>query len=55
MVERIATERAAGDRLQVIADRLNADGILSATGRPWNTGTVSRVANSVTAQRLAAA
>lgn len=49
---RIFRERAAGAKLRTIADGLNRDGLVSATGRPWNTGTVARVAKSVTAQRL---
>lgn len=50
---RIFAERADGRKLSDIATGLNADGITSATGRPWNTGTVARVARSVTANRLA--
>lgn len=51
-IARIVSERANGALLRTIADGLNADGLTSATGRPWNTGTVARVANSVTAGRL---
>lgn len=54
IVSRIASERAAGATLALICAGLNRDGIPSATGRPWNTGTVSRVARSVTARRLSA-
>lgn len=50
----IVRQRASGASLRAIADQLNADGITSATGRPWNTATVSRVARSVSARRLAA-
>jgi DNA invertase Pin-like site-specific DNA recombinase len=49
---RIVSERASGALLRTIADGLNRDGLTSPAGRPWNTGTVSRVARSVTAQRL---
>jgi DNA invertase Pin-like site-specific DNA recombinase len=41
--------------LKTVAGTLNDRGILSPAGRPWNTGTVSRAARSVTAQRLARA
>ena len=50
---RIFREREQGSTLATIAQNLNADGVPSASGRPWNTGTVSRVARSVTARRLA--
>ena len=49
---RITGERAAGRTLEQVAAGLNTDGLRGATGRPWNTGTVSRAARSVTAQRL---
>lgn len=49
---RISRERAAGRTLAQVAAELNADGITGATGRRWNTGTVSRAARSVTALRL---
>ena len=49
---RIVSERDNGALLRTIADGLNRDGLTSATGRPWNTGTVARVARSVTADRL---
>lgn len=48
----IARQRASGTPLRAIVDKLNADGTPSATGRAWTTGTVSRVARSVTARRL---
>lgn len=51
-MRRIVALRAKHTPLQAIADALNADGSRSPAGKRWNTGTVSRVARSVTAQRL---
>ncbi len=39
----MASERSAGKTLKEIADRLNADGHTTRSGRPWTTGTVYSV------------
>jgi len=43
VVERIAREHAAGAKLQAIADRLNADGVLGGHGGRWYPATVKRM------------
>jgi DNA invertase Pin-like site-specific DNA recombinase len=44
---RIAREKARGRTLQAIADRLNADEIPTASGKPWGTSSVQKVLLSV--------
>jgi hypothetical protein len=41
--ERIRSERASGSTLQVIADGLNAEGVLTPTGRNWTPATVRKI------------
>ena len=41
--DRIRSERTAGTTLQAIADRLNAEGITTPTGRSWSPALVRRV------------
>lgn len=43
VVDRIIAERAEGRTLQAIADRLNAEGIATATGREWRRSTIDKV------------
>jgi len=45
--ERIATERAAGDSLRTIADRLNAEVVSTARGGRWHASTVRAVPASL--------
>jgi DNA invertase Pin-like site-specific DNA recombinase len=44
---RIAREKGKGRTLQAIADRLNADKIVTAGGKPWGTSSVQKVLQSV--------
>jgi DNA invertase Pin-like site-specific DNA recombinase len=52
-MRKIVNLRAEGKKLREIVQILNVAGSKSPTGKPWNTGTVSRVQHSVTARRLA--
>lgn len=45
--QRIATERAAGDSLRAIADRLNAEAVPTARGGRWYASTVRAVLDSL--------
>jgi hypothetical protein len=49
VADRIRSERAAGRTFQAVADRLNADGIPTATGLPWTKQTVAKAVASVAA------
>lgn len=53
--ERIATERAAGDSLRTIADRLNAEVVPTARGGRWHASTVRAVLASLALDAEAAA
>ena len=44
---RIAREKARGRTLQAIADRLNADQVATASGKPWGTSSVQKILLSV--------
>lgn len=56
VVRRICREREKGATMQAIADRLNAEGVPTATtGAKWYASTVRRVLTSSTAQRLGVA
>lgn len=45
--QRIAAERAAGDSLRTIADRLNAEAVPTARGGKWHASTVRAVLDSL--------
>lgn len=53
--QRIAAERAAGDSLRAIADRLNAEGVPTARGGRWHASTVRHVMDSLALDAVAAA
>lgn len=53
--QRIAGERAAGDSLRTIADRLNAEGVPTARGGRWHASTVRHVMDSLALDAVAAA
>lgn len=53
--QRIAAERAAGDSLRTIADRLNAEGVPTARGGRWHASTVRHVMDSLALDAVAAA
>lgn len=53
--QRIAVERAAGDSLRTIADRLNAEGVPTARGGRWHASTVRHVMDSLALDAVAAA
>jgi DNA invertase Pin-like site-specific DNA recombinase len=56
VVKRICREREKGATMQGIADRLNSEGVPTATeGAKWHASTVRRVLTSSTAQRLGVA
>jgi DNA invertase Pin-like site-specific DNA recombinase len=44
---RVAREKARGRTLQTIADKLNADQVQTASGKPWGTSSVQKVLLSV--------
>lgn len=47
MRARIASERAAGDSLRTIAERLNAEAVPTANGGRWHASTVKAVLTSL--------
>lgn len=51
---RIVAERAAGDSLRLIAERLNSEGVSTARGGRWHASTVRHVCESVALDREAA-
>lgn len=52
--QRIADERAGGDSLRVIADRLNTEGVPTARGGRWHASTVRSVLGSLDLDAVAA-
>lgn len=53
--DRLLLEREAGVSLRRLADRLNAEGVTTPSGRPWSASTVQAAARSAALEREAEA